>query len=271
MELIEFERVISSSGKTRLYRLPTGNGTVKCVAHIAADGRLTVSVSTMIGCPLSCSFCAMGSLPAKPLSTAEIIGQVQRIVDDCNGLSLYAIRFDVSGDPLFNWRAVAGAVRTLNERYQPSFLLCTAAPATRYYSEVIQLGQELKSLELQISVHASSDTARAARFQQRGLLSLREIDELATRWLEVTGRLCSFNYALDGRNATHSDALRLSELLPAHRWRVQITPTYVGNPPVALGSDHLSSFQEELEALGYQVEVYFPKDALEIEAVPGTI
>lgn len=269
MELVE--KFFSSSERTIQYRFDHQDTSIKTIAHLAEDGTVKIlSVTITVGCPLTCDFCEMGRSPAQPLSSALVVAQVEEVLKDCNQASIAAIRFDVSGEPLLNWPSLASAIRELSVRYSnPEILVCSAAPASRFYSEVFALGKELSNLSLQFSVHASTQTERQDRFKEDRLLSLTEIGQLGKQWFDATGRRCLFNYAINGLNNGPSEALALSQLFPPEIWVAQITPTYLNNPPQAKGVGQIETFAATLRSLRYEVIIYFPEDALTIGAVPG--
>ena len=261
--------ITSRSGKTRLYR----SESMKFIAHLREEG-VVASVSTMIGCPLSCNFCEMGKLTSAPLPADVILDQVQHIAADCAPARLRGVRFDVSDDPLFNWPAVEMAIRQIIATFDaPDILVCTAAPKSKHYDDVIALGAELPNLEFQISVHASTDAERKERFQEDRILTLREIGEIGRQWKEITTRHCSFSYMVAGLAVTQQTARQLAAQFPPAIWRPQITPTYHGGrSSFALGRSSLEPFRQILIEVGYEaVDVYLPEDALEIGAVPGLL
>lgn len=263
---------VSLSGLTRRYDFAVDDRQGTTIAHLNPDGSVTVSATTIIGCPYRCSFCHQGLQEPFPLSADQIVNQIGMAVEDCSGRRLAGVRFDVSGEPLTNWPAVQEAIRRLSADYAaPPIVLVTAGPGVKWYSELFALGRELPNLILQFSVHASTEEERRARFQEDRLLSLAEIGERGKEWVAVSGRRCIFTYALDGMlNATSLQAIQLYELFPPQLWNCQITPTYVltASGPRALGLNLLSTFQLCLG--GYrEVTIYAPLDGLEIRAVPG--
>ncbi len=272
-----YKDAVSRSGLTRRYGfwIRTGDRAQKgvTIAHLDTDGRVTVSASTLIGCPYRCSFCAQGTKEPLPLSAEQILGQVEAVLRDSPSAKLAGVRFDVSGEPLANWPAAKEAIRRLSmECTAVPILLVSAAPDVKWYPDLFDLGRELENLSLQFSVHASTEAERKERFQEDRLLALAEIGQKGEEWLKATGRRCSFNYALDGlTNASPAVAQRLADLFPPEAWECQITPTYAMMlaGARALGVTQLPVFQKELERYGYAVTVYAPLDGLEIQAVPG--
>jgi adenine C2-methylase RlmN of 23S rRNA A2503 and tRNA A37 len=267
----------SLTGLTRRYwfEIKSGNNTRRgiSIGHLSQDNDLIVSASTTIGCPYACKFCAQGRQEPLPLRADQITGQVNAILKDFGPVGLAGVRFDVSGEPLANWLQVKEAIKQLSrEHNNPPMLVVSAAPKSRWYPEIFELGRELGNITLQFSVHASTETERSERFQEDRLLSLAEIGHKGSEWVRTTGRRCVFAYALDGlANATPLAAQKLGELFPPEFWECQITPTYMAalTGAQALGVNQLALFQQELEKLGFTVTVYAPLDGLGIRAVPG--
>ena len=102
------------------------DGTQKAVLR-AADGalieavlipeedRTTLCVSTQVGCPLACSFCATGAMGfTRNLRAAEIVDQVCRMRELLpEGRALSNVVFMGMGEPLLNLDAVVEAIRLL--------------------------------------------------------------------------------------------------------------------------------------------------------------
>ena len=83
--------------------------------HRAGKDRYVVCVSSQVGCPLGCAFCATGRMGfTRDLASWEMVDQVVRIQAD----SRYPVRgvvFMGMGEPLLNYEAVVRAARILSE------------------------------------------------------------------------------------------------------------------------------------------------------------
>ena len=83
--------------------LRAGDGAAVESVLIPEAARTTLCVSTQVGCPLACSFCATGFLGfTRNLSTAEIVDQVCRmreLLDE--GREITNVVFMGMGEPLF--------------------------------------------------------------------------------------------------------------------------------------------------------------------------
>jgi len=91
---------------------------VECVLMRHGDGRNTVCVSSQVGCPLGCAFCATGMIGfERDLQSWEIVEQVllfaRRLKQ--SGDKVTNVVFMGMGEPFLNYDNVMGAVRTLND------------------------------------------------------------------------------------------------------------------------------------------------------------
>ena len=112
---LEIERVDDSTDGTRKALLRAADGALIESVLIPEEDRITLCVSTQVGCPLACSFCATGALGfTRNLSTAEIVDQVCRVRPLLpSGRSISNVVFMGMGEPLLNAAAVTEAIRTL--------------------------------------------------------------------------------------------------------------------------------------------------------------
>jgi len=115
---LELESVRSSSDGTRKATLRARDGAVVEAVLIPEEGRTTLCVSTQVGCPLACSFCATGALGfTRNLSTAEILDQVCRMREElAEDERLTNIVFMGMGEPLLNTAAVLRAIDVLTDQ-----------------------------------------------------------------------------------------------------------------------------------------------------------
>jgi len=74
---LELEALDESADGTRKGALRTADGSLLEAVLIPEEERTTLCISTQVGCPLACSFCATGALAfGRNLGTAEIVDQV---------------------------------------------------------------------------------------------------------------------------------------------------------------------------------------------------
>jgi 23S rRNA (adenine2503-C2)-methyltransferase len=195
---------------------------------IPEEARTTLCVSTQVGCPLACSFCATGALGfTRNLSVAEIVDQVCRMRAVLEpGRTLSNVVFMGMGEPLLNLPAVLEAIRVLVD---PKGLALAPRRVTVSTAGVVpKLGELVRgaNVNLAVSLHATTDAVRDVlvplnrRFPLRSLLgALAELPELSRR------RPVFFEYTLmAGVNDAEEDAQRLVMLLAGIPSKVNLIP-----------------------------------------------
>ena len=97
----------------QLLQWPDG-ATSECVLIPERD-RKTACISTQVGCPVGCRFCAsgIGGLQ-RQLTAGEIVEQAMRVKQLCGGERLTNVVFMGLGEPLANYDATLRALRTIN-------------------------------------------------------------------------------------------------------------------------------------------------------------
>lgn len=210
------DRLASRDG-TRKLVFGTPDGHVIESVLIPEERRLTLCLSTQVGCPLACSFCATGSLGlARNLTTAEIVDQVTLAREQLEpGESLTNVVFMGMGEPLLNWPAVRESIAILTH---PKALAMAPRRVTVSTSGVVPRIHdvlEAAPVNLAVSLHATTDEVRDVlvplnkRFPIDVLLASLRDDPLVTRRRPVF-----FEYTLmAGVNDSPEDARRLARLL----------------------------------------------------------
>ncbi|MDQ7055341.1 MAG: radical SAM protein [Persephonella sp.] len=114
----------------------------------------TLCVSTQLGCPVKCSFCASGSNGLiRNLSYEEIVSQYELAVSE--GMSIKNIAFAGIGEPLLNWENVKKAFWHFKEKGIRCSFYTTGFPV-KHLKELLKLPHN----GVNISFHAVSDEKR---------------------------------------------------------------------------------------------------------------
>ena len=225
LEVVETQ--LSTDG-TRKLLLGAADGARIEAVLIPEERRNTLCVSTQVGCPLACSFCATGALGfTRNLTTAEIVDQVlqaTRLMDP--GTSLTNLVFMGMGEPLLNLPAVSEAIRILTD--PQAFALAPRRVTVSTSGVLPQIGPllEVAPIHLAVSLHATTDEVRDVlvplnkRFPIADLLeTLREEPRINRR------RPVFFEYTLmEGVNDSAEDARRLPGLLDGIPSKVNVIP-----------------------------------------------
>ncbi len=208
--------------------LRTRDGAVLEAVLIPEEGRMTLCVSTQVGCPLACSFCATGAMGfTRNLSTAEILDQVCRMREALpEGRSITNIVFMGMGEPLLNLPNVVSAVKTLQH---PKAFGMAPRRVTVSTSGIVPRIAELVEqvpVNLAVSLHAATDEVRDIlvpinkKFPLDELLgALKALPRLSRR------HPVFFEYTLmEGVNDSEEDARQLVKRLEGIPSKVNLIP-----------------------------------------------
>lgn len=211
----------------------SADGTVKFLFRLA-DGehietvlipsgrRLTVCLSTQVGCKFACAFCASGRLGfRRNLRPSEIIGQVihlQKVL----GREPTNFVFMGMGEPLDNWNNVEKALRIMNA---PEGLGIAARRMTVSTAGFVDAFERLSGLDLQInlsiSLHAVTDRLRDRLMPINRRFPLEEVVRAAEKYVQHGGRMITIEYVvIAGLNDSLDDADGLAAI--ARRLRAKV-------------------------------------------------
>jgi 23S rRNA (adenine2503-C2)-methyltransferase len=215
------DRRASSDGTTKLlFRLPDGER-VETVL-IPAGRRLTVCLSTQVGCKFGCAFCASGRHGFKrDLAPSEITGQAiaaARLAGrDPTNYVLMGM-----GEPLDNWANVEKALRIMNA---PEGLGIAARRMTVSTAGFVDAFGRLSALDLQInlslSLHAVTDRLRDRLMPINRRFPLEAVVAAGEKYVRSGGRMITLEYiVIAGLNDSLDDADGLAAI--ARRLRAKV-------------------------------------------------
>jgi 23S rRNA (adenine2503-C2)-methyltransferase len=227
---------------------------VEAVLMRYRDGRRSLCLSSQSGCPLTCTFCATGSMRfGRNLTASEILDQAlhfRRIeaVDHAVFMGM--------GEPLMNVDAVLAACRRL-----PDLGISTSHTAVStvgWIPGIERLTEEAPAVRLALSLHAADEALRSELMPVNDRYPLREVLAACLRWHERRRRPVFVEYLmLDGVNDRYEQAVALARLLePRRAFKVNLIPY---NPTDA---GFRGSTREAIAAF---------KAALEERGVPATV
>lgn len=219
---------------------------------IPEEDRLTLCVSSQVGCKYACSFCASGASGfLRNLSAAEIIDQYLYILDRCAPSNITNIVFMGVGEPLDNFDAVTKAIRILMEpgglcygKRRICISTCGLVPA------ITRLAEMKLGIKLSISLHAPTDALRNTIMPVNKKYPLRTLIAAADRFARAEKYPVTFEYVLiEGLNASAASARALAKLLAGTRCKVNVIPfnAVVAGVSRASHAITVSSFGDELK------------------------
>ena len=228
--------------------------------------RRTVCVSTQVGCPIGCSFCATGQQGfERNLRPGEILEQIlyfMRIVKtempqnqvERERRPVTNVVFMGMGEPLANYDNVWQAIVMLNAKYGAEMGARQITLSTSgLVPQIKRLIAENLHVELAVSLHAANDKLRNRLVPINKKYPLAELLQVCRDYFDQTGRRPTFEYALfQGVNDSLDQARELARLVKGLNCSVNLI---AGNPTGC--KEYLSSplkqaldFQKQLTAGG---------------------
>jgi len=220
-------------------RTPSQDGSQKFVFRLAdgarvqsvlmPDGdRLTLCVSTQVGCGFGCTFCLTGAMGLdRNLATGEIIGQVLGVGRTLPaGARLTHIVYMGMGEPLANYQATVRSLRLLTDPRALGFSPRRITVSTvGLASGIERLAREDLRVNLAISLHATSNDTRDRLMPVNKGFAIEELLAACRRFPLPFRQRMTFEYVLlDGVNDSPEDARRLARLLQGIRAKINLIP-----------------------------------------------
>ncbi len=214
------------------------------------DNRSTVCVSSQVGCPLACSFCATGTMGLKRnLTTEEIVLQVllfMRIHKVTN------IVFMGMGEPFLNYDNVMAAIHILNSAEYFNIGSRKISVSTSGIVEGIErFANEDLQVNLSISLHAPNNELRSKLMPVNKKYPLEKVLYSVDQYILKTNRKVMFEYLMiKGENDSISCARELALIMKKPLYMVNLI---VYNPTgkfKASDSKTIKKFKEYLEERG---------------------
>lgn len=186
-----------------------------------AANRLTVCVSSQVGCVFGCSFCATGKMGFfRSLTHGEIVDQVQYINAVCEerfGKKITNIVYMGMGEPLHNYEAVVHSASIICDdlgiSLSPKRITVSTVGLTK---QIKKLADERQPFNLAISLHAADDEKRDEIMPINSSMNLQELKEAIQYYYAKLHRPVTYEYLLfDEFNDTPEDARKLAGIV---RW-----------------------------------------------------
>ncbi len=228
---------------------------------IPEGGRRTVCISTQVGCPIKCVFCASGLNGLKRnLSSAEIVEQiihVKRALPEGTRISNVVIMG--IGEPLLNPRNLFKALRILKASWGEGigFNRVTLS-SVGVIGQLPELLKHKVTPNLALSLHAPNDEIRNEIVPTMKNVKVTDIIRAGLEYRLATGKEVTFEYVLlDGVNDERKHALELGKKLRGTKMKVNVIPfNRVEEVPYRSPSrERVDRFVEALGSCGVPVMV----------------
>lgn len=210
---------------TMKYLFQTYEGRKIETVLISKSNRATVCLSTQIGCPIKCSFCASGSVKfVRNLEVDEIISQLLYFVKE--GIEITNVVFMGMGEPLLNYSNLLKAIRLMNSKDGMNIGIRRITVSTcGLPKEIRKLAGEGLEFNLSISLNAPTDRTRSTLMKINTKHPIKELLKAVEYYLQNTNRRVTFEYVMiKGVNDTIKDAKELASLLKGMLCHVNLIP-----------------------------------------------
>jgi 23S rRNA (adenine2503-C2)-methyltransferase len=251
----------SEDGSTRfLYTLLDGMQTES--VYMPYSDRITMCISSQVGCPAGCTFCATGRMGfGRNLTVSEIVDQIlfaSRVKAHSPRLIRNVVLMGM-GEPLLNLDAVTTAVRRMIDHrildLSPRRItLSTVGIPTGIY----RLAEEDLGVRLALSLHAPDDETRMKIIPTAHRFGIGEIMEAVRHYFTRVKRRVTIEYTLLHRvNDNLWQADRLALLLKGLTAHVNLIPwnRWEGAPVEESPKTRTRAFAHRLEESGVEVSV----------------
>jgi len=260
--------------KKFLFQLEDGNRIESVL--IPDKSRLTLCVSTQVGCALGCRFCLTGKTGwRRDLTISEILNQILAVRETLkDGTSITNIVLMGMGEPLANYSHTLHAIELMTNPDAFKFSSRRVTLSTvGLLPELERLSKEKISFRLAISLNASDEKTRSHLMPINRRYSLTKLLEACRSFPLRPRTRITFEYVLlEGVNDSPLDAKRLLNILKSIPSKINLIPLNEapGIPFKRPSEDKIRAFQEILMKGGITAIVRASKGA-DISAACGQL
>jgi 23S rRNA (adenine2503-C2)-methyltransferase len=227
---------------------------------IPEEERVTLCVSSQVGCAMGCTFCLTGQMGlARNLTAAEIVNQVCAVRDwllEHNGARLTNLVFMGMGEPLANLENLLAALSILTEQQGLDFAARRITVSTcGLVPQMLELGRQT-DVNLAVSLHAVDDETRSLLMPINRKYPIAVLLDACRKFNMKKRQRIMFEYTLlKGMNDSEAAAVKLAALLRGIPCKINLLAV---NPAAGDGfrsppRSRILRFQEILRQKGYTV------------------
>ncbi len=226
--------------------------------------RVTLCISSQVGCAMGCAFCATATMGLRRhLTAGEIVGQVIVLLKELGPKQPHQITlvFMGMGEPLHNLKNVHRAIRVFNREAGLNISTKRITVSTSgLVSGILELSQMEPRPWLALSLNATTDEARSALMPVNKTHNMKALRRALDAWGFKDKEKLTVEYVLmDGVNDTPEDARRLAEwmgeLRLSHNLNLIRMNAHDASPYQEPKDDALNAFVAELKKQGCFVTV----------------
>lgn len=210
--------------KTVKYLLKLTDDQLIETVGIPTEKRLTVCVSSQVGCPMDCDFCATGKGGfVRNLESHEIIDQILTVQTDFERRVSHIV-FMGMGEPLLNMNNVVAAIGCLNQDVGIGQRMMTVS-TVGIADKIRQFAEYQLQVTLAVSLHAPNQQLREQLIPSARHYPIEKLILECREYVKMTGRRLSFEYILlGGLNDSPEHAIELANLIRGFQSHVNLIP-----------------------------------------------
>ena len=217
----------SSNTKTKKFLFTTyDNHNIESVL-IPDEKRNTLCISTQVGCPLDCKFCATGLMGYKRnLTTGEIVDQYYLTAKEVGKEKITNIVYMGMGEPLLNFKNTLDSISIFTSEFDNSIsrnrITVSTAGIPNKINELAESGCRVK---LALSLHSCFDEIRSKIMPINSKYSLNELIDSVKYYSKATNTRITFEYTmLQNLNDRDEDVKALTKLCRSLPSKLNVIP-----------------------------------------------
>ncbi len=206
---------------TKKYLFKTHDNLVVESVVIPDPKRITLCISTQVGCPLDCQFCATGLMGYKRnLSSAEILDQFLMVSRDYGKNKISNIVYMGMGEPLLNYANTLKTLQIFAEEKTKDISLRRITVSTAGIApKIVELADSGLKVKLALSLHSMFEETRTKIMPINKKYSLAENLEAIRYYAKQTDTRITFEYVMlkdiNDRSDDLSALIRLCKSIPS--------------------------------------------------------
>lgn len=220
-------KISSKLSGTTKYLFETSDG-YKIESVVIPDyKRTTLCVSTQVGCPLDCKFCATGLMGYKKnLTSGEIFDQYKFTTKDYHGGHIKNIVYMGMGEPLLNFSETVRSLKIFAENLTPELRLRRITVSTVGIApKIIELADMELKVNIAFSLHSCFEDIRSKLIPINDKYSLKDNIDAIRYYTKKTHTRITFEYVMiDGVNDREEDFYALIKLCKSLPCKINVIP-----------------------------------------------
>lgn len=218
----------SKYSETAKYLFSTYDGkSIETVLIPSGEGRATLCISTQVGCPLNCEFCATGKLGFdRNLTSGEIVDQYVMVAKDYGIENVTNIVFMGMGEPLINFQETVKSLKIITSEFNKSISRTRITVSTSGLPQkIIDLADTGLRVKLALSLHSPFEEIRSKIMPINQRYPLENVLSAIQYYAKTTKTRITFEYTMfDGINDRDEDVKELAKICSKLPAKINLIP-----------------------------------------------